>query len=83
MFSTEVTGKLIKTVEMSDGFVLHIRPFGKGDLNLAIVGIQSMLLNPLVKDRDDGARPRLEGLGSKELDTEALRLEGILHTRRR
>ncbi len=45
-FSSEVTGQLIRTVEMSDGFKLHIRPFGDGDINLAIVGDEQILSDP-------------------------------------
>lgn len=46
MFSSEVTGKALKSVEMSDGFRLHIRPFGDGYISLAVVGDDNVLSDP-------------------------------------
>ncbi|MHA2252007.1 MAG: hypothetical protein ACXAD7_16710 [Candidatus Kariarchaeaceae archaeon] len=45
-FSSEVTGQLLRSVEMSDGFKLHIRPFGAGEINLAIIGDEEILSDP-------------------------------------
>lgn len=46
MFSSEITGKLLRSVEMSDGFVLHIRPFRDGVINLAVVGDENIFGDP-------------------------------------
>ncbi len=46
MFSSEVTGQALKSVEMSEGLRLHIRPFGDGFINLAIVGDDNILGDP-------------------------------------
>ena len=46
MFSTEVTGQVLRSVEMSEGFKLHIRPFGSGDINLALIGDENILSDP-------------------------------------
>ncbi|MCH8907197.1 MAG: hypothetical protein IH840_08925 [Candidatus Heimdallarchaeota archaeon] len=46
MFSAEVTGQVLRSVEMSEGFKLHIRPFGSGDINLAIIGDDNILSDP-------------------------------------
>lgn len=50
MFSSEVTGQALKSVEMSEGLRLHIRPFGDGFINLAIVGDDNILGDPGLLD---------------------------------
>lgn len=45
-FSSEITGQLLRSIEMSDGFKLHIRPFGKGEIILAIIGDGEILSDP-------------------------------------
>jgi hypothetical protein len=46
MFSSEVTGQSIRTIEMSDGFRLHVRPFADGSINLAVIGGENILTDP-------------------------------------
>jgi len=46
MFSTEVTGQSLKSIEMSGGFRLHVRPFHQGEINLAIIGDQKIMSDP-------------------------------------
>ena len=46
MFSSEVTGQALKSVEMSEGLRLHIRPFGDGLINLAVVAGDNILGDP-------------------------------------
>ncbi|MHA2502994.1 MAG: hypothetical protein ACXAE3_08995 [Candidatus Kariarchaeaceae archaeon] len=46
MFSSEVTGQSLKSIEMSGGFRLHVRAFHAGEFNLAIIGDQGTMSDP-------------------------------------
>lgn len=46
MFSSEITGQVLKSIEMSDGFSLRVRPFADGSVNLAIIGDEDILSDP-------------------------------------
>ncbi|MHA2091067.1 MAG: hypothetical protein ACW98K_09425 [Candidatus Kariarchaeaceae archaeon] len=65
-FSTEVTGQLLRSVEMSDGFKLHIRPFGKGEINLALIGDEEILSDPELLDIIDALDEDINIMLSKE-----------------
>lgn len=70
MFSSEVTGQALKSVEMSDGLRLHIRPFGDGSINFAVVGDENVFGDPELLEIIDDLEGDIDLMYSNEANVD-------------